>query len=156
MEEKRPLNSNNRQLEDSFRHFMSTMDRLFAEPPNRGLLQSMDDFFTQSKPFGGFPVNLKEQDNEYIVQAELPGVKKEQIAIEVLPQYVSISVKQEESIRKEDHHNSIFHQKGLSRKMSRTIPLSKPVIHNRANAHYENGMLTIKIPKEKGRKINID
>ncbi len=78
------------------------MDRLFTESPNQGLLQSMDDFFTQAKPFGGFPVDFTENSKEYIINAQLPGVKKEQIELEILPQYVTITVHQQEKVEKED------------------------------------------------------
>ncbi|MBS4176601.1 Hsp20/alpha crystallin family protein [Bacillus sp. FJAT-49731] len=133
------------------------MNRLFSEQrPNRSVLQSIDDFFTSTQPFGGFSAELKENEKEYIVIAELPGTKKEHIEIEVLQQYVAISVKQRETITKEDKNNKIFQQKDMWKQMSRTVPLSKPIEQGKAVAKYEDGVLTITVPKKKGKKINID
>ncbi|GIN70099.1 molecular chaperone Hsp20 [Bacillus sp. J14TS2] len=153
MKEK-PKNMNN--ISEPFQHLIHSMDRLFTESPNHGLLQSMNDFFTQAKPFGGFPVDFTENSKEYLITAELPGVKKEQIELEILPQYVTINVQQEERYEKEDTKNQGFHKKGLWKKSSRTIPLSKPTIQHKAVAQYKDGILNIRIPKERGKKLSID
>ncbi|MBP1914596.1 Hsp20/alpha crystallin family protein [Lederbergia galactosidilytica] len=148
--------NNAHHLSESFQHLIRSMDRLFTESPNQGLLQSMDDFFTQAKPFGGFPVDFTENSKEYIINAQLPGVKKEQIELEILPQYVTITVHQQEKVEKEDAKNHVFYKKGIWNKSSRTIPLSKPTIQHKAVAQYKDGILNIRIPKEKGKKLSID
>ncbi|MFS0614758.1 Hsp20/alpha crystallin family protein [Lederbergia ruris] len=153
MKEK-PSNMNN--ISESFQHLIRSMDRLFTESPNNGLLQSMDDFFTQAKPFGGFPVDFTENSKEYVINAQLPGVKKEQIELEILPQYVTITVHQEEKYEKEDTKKQAFYRKGIWNKSSRTIPLSKPTIQHKAVAQYKDGILNIRIPKEKGKKLSIE
>ncbi|GIN56538.1 hypothetical protein J8TS2_08570 [Lederbergia ruris] len=153
MKEK-PSNMNN--ISESFQHLIRSMDRLFTESPNNGLLQSMDDFFTQAKPFGGFPVDFTENSKEYVINAQLPGVKKEQIELEILPQYVTITVHQEEKYEKEDTKKQAFYRKGIWNKSSRTIPLSKPTIQHKAIAQYKDGILNIRIPKEKGKKLSIE
>ncbi|MCJ7839495.1 Hsp20/alpha crystallin family protein [Lederbergia sp. NSJ-179] len=141
---------------EPFNRFVRAMDRLFTDSPSQGLLQSMDDFFTQAKPFGGFPVDFTETEKEYKIKAQLPGVKKDQIELEILPQYVTISVKQQETHSKEDTKNQVFHKKGIWNKSTRTIPLSKPIIQHKAVAQYKDGILSIKIPKEKGRRLSIE
>ncbi|MCJ8006640.1 Hsp20/alpha crystallin family protein [Lederbergia wuyishanensis] len=155
MAENRPSKKEENPLFEPFTQLMNNMNRLFSERPDKNFLQNMDDFFFHTKPFGGFVVELKENDKEYIVQAQLPGTKKEQINIEILPQYITITVNHQESITKEDTENTIIQKKESWRQSSRTIPFSKPIDQGNVKAVHEDGVLTVTIPKRKGRKVNI-
>ncbi|MBS4199470.1 Hsp20 family protein [Bacillus sp. FJAT-49732] len=155
MAENRPSKREEHPLFEPFNQLMSNMNRLFSERSDKNFLQSMDDFFLHSKPFGGFVAELKENDKEYIVQAQIPGTKKEQINIEILPQYITITVNHRESVTKEDKENTIIHKKESWKQSSRTIPFSKPIDQGKVTANYEDGVLTVIVPKKKGKKINI-
>src|SRR4051794_1633127 len=63
---------------ESFGELMRMMNDFFNEKPIKGFLQSIDDFFKSPFPPGAsFQVDTIESDNEYIISAELPGVKRE-------------------------------------------------------------------------------
>lgn len=154
MPEKMPDGERKKNIPDPFNSMMNAMNDFFSERGHRGFLESMDDFFTP-RQLGGFPVELKETEKEYIVTAKLPGVKKELIEIDILPQQITISVEQSESITQENKKtNTFYKQEGLKRSM-RSIPFYKPIDSKKVEASYQDGMLTITVPKVKGKKIDI-
>ena len=55
------------------------------------------------------PVELREHDNDYCVKAELPGIKKEDLDIDLDKNYITINAKKEES--KEENEQFISRRK---------------------------------------------
>ena len=71
---------------EHFRRFIRTMNDFIHEKPVKGFLQSIDEFFNKSFSWWGhFQFRSREIEDEYIISAELPGVKKEQIHLNILP-----------------------------------------------------------------------
>ena len=91
-----------------------------------------------------FPVDLyADKDNTY-VRAELPGVAREAINLEIVDGHLTIS-----ATRKENEETITF---------NRTIALSDVVQADKITAAYANGVLTVTLPKQeeaKPRKIDI-
>ena len=91
-----------------------------------------------------FPVDLyTDKDNTY-VRAELPGVTREDISLEIVDGHLTIS-----ATRKENEETITF---------NRTIALSDVVQADKITAAYANGVLTVTLPKQeeaKPRKIDI-
>ncbi|MEK3797517.1 Hsp20/alpha crystallin family protein [Peribacillus sp. FSL H8-0477] len=150
--------SSNNEKKEPYRHevlneFVSKMDRLFADKPIKGMLQSMDDFFTSSNSSRSFPVEIVETEHEYQISASLPGVKRQHIGIEVLPQAIMIKVKVP------DKANNPLRNNGLRRtidRLSRTISLYKPFDDKKINAQHRDGILQLTVPKLKGKTISIN
>lgn len=135
--------------------FGELMDSFFQEKPVRGILESIDEFFSTPFPFGGFPIDLKETKNDYTITVKLPGVKKDQIDIDIFQNYVTISVQNEEFLTSEDKKsNAIFH-KQLKQQNTRTIPLPGMVDERKVKANYEDGLLTLKLGKLRGKKVEL-
>lgn len=122
------------------------------------LRDEMDRFFNtffirQLEGTEGFwaPVIDIEEDNEYfIVKAELPGIKKEDIKISVRGNLLSITGgrKQESEIK-----NKTFHRIERSYgKFMRKITLPSEVNADKVQAKYKNGILTITLPKPESTK----
>lgn len=128
----------------------------FNDLPIANVLESIDNLFKYSilKPM--FKVNVKENESEYTLTAELPGVKKEHISINILPNSVTIAVKSSETVVQEDEKRNIYQRSSSFEEAVRTIPLYHPVNDRRAKASYKDGLLTITIPKRFGRKIDIN
>jgi HSP20 family protein len=91
-------------------------------------------------------MDVKEDDNAYLVHAEIPGVKKEDIKVDVDGNMVSISaeVKQEKEekkgervIRSERYHGSV----------ARSFRLAHDVDDSKAQAKYTDGVLELTLPK---------
>ena len=71
------------------------MNRVYKEDVFDNFLSEFfnDDFFDMSNINGSFKADIRETDNEYLVEAELPGVKKEDINLEYYNNYVTLQVK---------------------------------------------------------------
>ncbi|MBM4760901.1 Hsp20/alpha crystallin family protein [Bacillus sp. B15-48] len=138
-------------FEDLFR----TVNHFMQEPPVRGFLQHMDEFFKQPFPHVSFPIDVKDTGDRQIVTAQLPGVKKEQIAIDILGNHLTISVKQQDILTEEDDNNQIYRRSESIQRSSRTITFSHPIDESKVKASYQNGLLKITIPKQPGKKIEI-
>jgi len=91
-----------------------------------------------------FPVDLyADKDNTY-VRAELPGVAREAINLEIADGYLTVS-----ATRKENEE---------SVELTRTVALPDSVATDKVTAVYANGVLTVTLPKQeqaKPRKIDI-
>ena len=127
---------------------------------NRGLADLedfFDDFFNNFDRFGltntginAFRTDIKETENEYIILAELPGVNKDNINIEVDENYMTITAVNDEII--EEEKNNYIRKERRSGRFQRSFNISD-VKADEIRAKYENGILEIVLPKaEKGKK----
>ena len=92
-------------------------------------------------------IDLEELDSSYLVKAEIPGVRKEDIDVRVDGSTVTISaeVKKEKEEKKEGRLLRRERQEGFA---SRSFTLACPVDEGRAEAMYVNGVLELKLPKK--------
>jgi HSP20 family protein len=101
-------------------------------------------------------VDVRETDNEFVFVAELPGLAKDDVSIEIEDKVLTISG--ERSFEgKEDNPN--YHRIERSYgTFSRGFSLPQEVDQEKVTANFNNGLLTISIPKTeavKPRKIEI-
>lgn len=118
----------------------------------------VDDFFNGSKKnLGSFKVDVQEDENKYLVEADLPGVDKNEVDIEINEGNLNISVKREENINEEK--SNYIHKERRYSSMSRNIYLEDAKSED-IKASLENGVLKITVPKEpkpsNTKKIDID
>ncbi|WP_413309235.1 Hsp20/alpha crystallin family protein [Bacillus sp. 1P10SD] len=150
-------NNGKRPLPEPFRDLFKSMNDFLTEKPVRGFLQTIDDFFKTPFPVGsGFHVDTVETGKEYIITAELPGVKREQINLNITGNYLTISVENKELETEEDDINKIYRQRFTRQQSSRTISLPHAINEKMVKASYKDGLLQIKIPQEKGKIIEIE
>ncbi len=113
-----------------------------------------DSFFTPAAS-SGIKVDIKEEEDKYLLEAEIPGVKKEQIKVDYDKNYLTISVEQQEEINEEKDHY-ICRERRMG-KTSRTFQ-AKDIDPDGIEAAYEDGVLKVTLPKSKEiqRKTSID
>ena len=131
-----------------------------ATRPTTSLLDSffMDDFFndrfTSYASFAG--LDVIKNDTGYELHVDLPGVKKEDIIIDMKDDILSIKVSSEEE--KETKEKNYVIRQRASRSFSRSFKVAG-VQEDNILASYENGVLTLNLPfKEKvevSRKIEV-
>jgi HSP20 family protein len=142
---------------ESFGELMKTMNDFFNEKPIKGFLQSIDEFFKSPFPSGAsFHVDTIAAGGEYIISAELPGVKRDQIHLNISGNYLTISVENNELETTEDDIDHIYRRKYLRQKSSRTVSLPHTITEKNVKASYRDGLLKIRIPQEKGKIIEIE
>jgi len=119
-----------------------------------------DDFFNDSFLMNrnlrndSFKIDIKENENEYIVEAELPGVNKEEVALDYCDEYLVIGVKKEEEVNEEK--NDYIHRERRRSSLARKIYLKDVEVDN-IDASLENGILSVVVPKTtpKENKVSI-
>lgn len=117
-----------------------------------------DDFFTaMTNMHGNFKVDLKETDENYLIEADLPGVKKEAIDIDFDNNYLTISAKRDESI--EDKKENYVRRERHYGEFRRSFYIDN-VDESKINASFTDGVLRITLPKlnkgnDRKRKIDI-
>lgn len=98
------------------------------------------------------PIELKEKDKEYTVKAELPGVKKEDLDIDMEDNYITINAKKQEE---HDEENDGYKKSEFSYgEFARTIYFPQEIDINNTKAKLEHGVLKITAPKKIIEKNN--
>ena len=101
--------------------------------------------------------DISETNDHYMVSFDMPGVKKEDIKIEVQANQLVISGERHRETKKEEGKSALRYER-LYGKFERTFVLPTSINVDQIEAHYENGVLNVALPKaenSKGRKIEI-
>ena len=141
--------------QETLEQWFKSMNQLMQEKPVKGILQSIDDFFRQPFPHSHFNVGLNETEKDYIVTAELPGIKRDQISINIINNSLTILVNQTDVTSEINDIAKTEKHMASTRRLSRTIPFSVPVNERKTRASYRDGLLEVKVAKKQGKKIDI-
>jgi len=94
-------------------------------------------------------VDVSETDKAYIVKAQLPGAKKDDVHVKIDGNFVSISAEvKEERETKDDKARSLTRELYYGN-LSRGFSLAYEVNEKEANANFNDGILTLTLPKRK-------
>lgn len=134
---------------EPFREMMSlrdTMERLFEE--------------TMMRPWAAgpttIPIDLYQTDTDVFIKASLPGIRPENVEITCSGETCTIrgEIKAERETKREDY----FLQERRYGSFSRTLTLPISVRTEQAEANFEHGVLTLRLPKSpeaQPRKIQV-
>lgn len=128
---------------------------------NNDLLNPFDDFFRSF--FGtdvstnAMRVDVKDEGDHYLLEADMPGVKKEDVSIEVNDGVLTISAQTKQS-REEKKENYVFSER-RSGSFSRSFTLNG-IDEEKISAACEDGVLKLTLPKlgeevKTGRRIEV-
>ncbi len=108
-----------------------------------------DDFFSPMLAgSNSFKVDLKEDENNYTIDADLPGIKKEDISLEYDNNYLTISAKRDEITQ--DNDNDFVRRERTYGEFKRSFYIDN-IDENTIDASFTDGVLRITLPKkEKG------
>ncbi|HSN22446.1 MAG TPA: Hsp20/alpha crystallin family protein [Usitatibacter sp.] len=121
---------------DPFRDFESFF------PMPRGMRRWMAEVPTEP----AVKLDVTEDEKAYHVKAELPGVKKEDIDVEIDGNQVSLSAEvKRESEKKEGE--TVVHAERYYGRQFRSFTLAREIDRNKAQAKFENGILELTLPK---------
>ncbi len=91
-------------------------------------------------------LDVSEGDKEYKIKAEIPGVKKEDINVQIDGNLVTISAEVKRD--KEEKTERMIRQERYFGSVSRSFTLASPVDEKAATAKYTDGVLELKLPKK--------
>ena len=154
--------------------FKQNFENLFLEKPTQKGGETMPRFITPWSPFRDldnffsdeegtsnprmrgfqFPmINVKQADKDVTITADIPGLKEEDLNIEVGDNFVDITGERKEEV--EENEEGYIHQEIRYGTFSRRIPLPAEVKSDKAEATIKNGLLKIVIPKLEPEKPKV-
>lgn len=95
-------------------------------------------------------INVYEKENEYTIELSAPGLKKEDIKIELDENVLKISSSVED--KKEDKFEGYYRKEFRKSSFERSFQLPKDVVKNEISASMADGILTLTAPKFKEEK----
>lgn len=118
----------------TFNHgtLLDELDRLF----DAGL-----PAFNRDTTVGAFPVDIYQDDDAVNVRAELPGFRKEDLRVDVADDVLTITAQRTEDEAKDKNAPKI------ATTVERAIALPKNLNYDKVAAAYENGVLTVTLPR---------
>lgn len=128
---------------EPFREMMSlrdAMDRLFEDSfvrPSRVLWPQAGR--------GELPVDMYQTANDLVIKAAVPGLKPEEVDISITGD--TLTIKGEHKEEKEAKEQDYFCRECRYGAFSRSLTIPIPVKTDKAEATFENGVLTITLPK---------
>jgi len=131
------------------------------------LRQAMDRMFDESlrRPWrivrrrqeeATLPIDMYETGENIVIQARIPGMRTEDVDITMLGEAVTIKGHLLSDADKEGAEDWCWHYHELWHgPFSRTVELPGPVQADQAEAHFDNGLLTLIIPKAEEAKARV-
>jgi len=129
---------------DPFTDLRSTMDRFFDEGFSRPWR------FVATAPGqyqSTFPVEVSETQDGIDVKASIPGVKPEDVDITVHNDVLTIKAEHRAETETKDEKRDYYRREIRYGSFSRSLSLPVAVDADRAEAHYDNGVLSLHLPK---------
>jgi len=120
---------------------LDPLDDLF-----RGFFVRPVDFEGSGQAAPSIKMDVKEQGNEYLVHAELPGVKKEDIHVVVDGNQVSISAEVKKETEVKEGERTLRSERYFG-KVSRSFQLGQEIDDTQAVAKFNDGVLELTLPK---------
>jgi HSP20 family protein len=147
------MNQNSNRSLTPFEEFSTDIERMFDSLLGRtvgtALRASGSQKFTPH-------LDLVESANDYVVSVDLPGVKPEDVKVEMDDGRLTISGKRETTV--EDNTKNVHRVERTRGSFSRVISLPREVDTDKIDAKYEQGVLHVTLPKvadKQPRKIEI-
>jgi len=108
--------------------------------------------FPEVEGFNYPETDISEEEDELVINMDMPGMDKEDIDIDAEEDIITIKgkKKQKQEEEREGYYRSERGYKGFYRK----LPLPTKIEPEKTDAKYENGVLVIRAKKQKGQKGN--
>ena len=139
------------------RQMTSELDRAFDDWPSFRF-PSFGQRATESIAWSP-KIDVCEKDNRLVTRVDLPGMKKEDVSVEVTDGHLALSGERKRET--EEKKNNFYRSEREYGSFCRSIPLPKGVKADDVKATFQNGVLEVTVPlpaagKPNGRKIPIE
>lgn len=112
-----------------------------------------DDFFTGNTTSDVMKTDIVEKDGNYEMSMELPGVKKEDIQMELKDGYLNVTASHNTDKEDKDKEGRIIRKERVSGSYSRSFYVGEDIHTEDVKASFNNGELIVTVPKEAPKKI---
>lgn len=119
--------------------FDTAFDDLFQAQRNKSATDTVNTITPR--------IGVTENEHSYVVEAEIPGVAKENVKISIEGKQVSLEAEVKREVEEKDGENVVRVER-TARKFARRFVLAKEVDDTQVVAKLENGILTLTLPKK--------
>lgn len=130
----------------------SLFDDLFDDFPFRSL-ENVDRKLYGKHAGKEMLTDVKEHENNYEVEIDLPGFKKEEITIELNEGYLTITASKGLDEDEKSKQGKIVRQERYAGVMQRSYYVGEQLTTEDIKAKYEDGVLKLEIPKKEEKKL---
>ncbi|GJN05888.1 hypothetical protein PR202_ga23559 [Eleusine coracana subsp. coracana] len=134
---------------DPFADFLDPFDGVF-----RSLVPSITSSDRDTTAFANARIDWKETPEAHVIKADIPGVKKEEVKVEVEDGNVLV-ISGERSKEKEDKNDKWHRVERSSGKFMRRFRLPENAKVDEVKAGLENGVLTVTVPKAEVKRPEV-
>ncbi len=140
--------------------------RFNRQPLQRSFNNLVDDLFSEfpvlykneGNQKGFAPVNIRENENSYLIDVVAPGFEKTDFKVNVEQQILTISAEKKDEAKVENEKQ--IRKEHLVRSFKRSFTLDEKIDANAIAAKYVNGVLSLNLPKKEevkaaAQEINI-
>lgn len=131
------------------------MKTYLQKRPSGDLFDTFNDFFKPmfyDEQLDSMKTDISETDTGYGLEIELPGFKKDEIKISLDKGYLTVSAEKSEK-QEEKEDGKRYLRKECSVSCQRSYYVGEDVEEENVRAKYENGMLSLSVPKVQPKKI---
>lgn len=122
------------------------MDNFWQDWPLQSFLGETDNFKALDRDFSP-SIELKETENSYQVEVDIPGMKKQDIELHFENNSLYIKGEKKEENEKKDGERTHYTERFYG-SFTRKIPFSEEVDAQKINAKYADGVLKIQLAKK--------
>ncbi|KAF3673416.1 hypothetical protein FXO38_05619 [Capsicum annuum] len=108
----------------------------------------------EASAFANTRIDWKETPEAHVFKADLPGLKKEEVKVEIEEDRV-LQISGERNVEKEDKSDTWHRMERSSGKFMRRFRLPENAKMDQVKASMENGVLTVTVPKEEVKKPDV-
>ena len=127
-------------------------DDLFEDFPFRSL-ENVDRKLYGKHAGREMLTDVKEHENHYEVEIDLPGFKKDEIKLELNEGYLTITASKGVDEEEKNKQGRIVRQERYSGVMQRTYYVGEQIKAEDIKARYEDGVLKLEVPKVEEKKL---
>jgi HSP20 family protein len=121
-------------LDRAFENFRKEFEKSFASFPS-----------LPTPKMSSLSCDVVDEGDKYVIKAEIPGVKKDEIKLNVFDNSVEISAQHKE--QEEEKKKNYLRKERSEISYYRTLPLPEKVVSDKTSAKLTDGVLNITIPK---------
>jgi HSP20 family protein len=133
-----------------------TTERWYPFPETVGMQAVMNSLLRASlgQPDGAWidrgaapftlPLDVTEAQDDFVIKASLPGIRPEDVQTTILGD--TLTIRGESQAEEEDGHDWLLRER-RSGSFQRSVRLGTPIDADRASARFEDGVLTLTLPK---------
>lgn len=127
-------------LERTWGDYLDYMEKFFSNVP------------TQMRKFPvGITCDVADKGDRFVLTADLPGMEKDEVGINVLNSDIEISAEHKES--KEEKKKGYIHEERSHVRYYRSLTMPEEVVSSKVTATMNNGILTVELPKKTPTKV---